>query len=344
MLTLALAISTRALSTPRVLVYTATAGYRHDSIPTAIQVLGEQASSYNVSFVFSEDPNMFTNATLAGFDGVMFVLNSDEVLNLTGQAALQTYFQSGGVYTGVHSGSACLFDDTNYQQAIFGNEALFDYHPQLQSATFVRLNDTHPATVNLPDRWTYDEEVYYFRSDPRSAGAVALVTVDETSYVDNGTTSGNYPTQGTPHPIAWYIESPESAQPLLPSVTKAGRSFYTALGHLNTTWQNETFMEHVMSGLVWALEGASTKAYGVGLVGNEDSSTPPNSSTTSHSTSSTSNSVPTAQGGAGGSATSTAASASSSKGGGLARADGTGGIASAVIGVALVGVGVRVLL
>ena len=103
-------------------------------------------------------------------------------------------------------------------------------------------------------------------------------------------------------------------------------------------------MEHVMSGLVWALEGASTKAYGVGLVGNEDSSTPPNSSTTSHSTSSTSNSVPTAQGGAGGSATSTAASASSSKGGGLARADGTGGIASAVIGVALVGVGVRVLL
>lgn len=39
---------------PRVLVYTATAGYRHDSIPTAIEVLGQHASAHNVDFVFSE--------------------------------------------------------------------------------------------------------------------------------------------------------------------------------------------------------------------------------------------------------------------------------------------------
>lgn len=51
---ISLIMAKQALSTPRVLVYTATAGYRHDSIPTAIQVLGDQASSYNVSFVFSE--------------------------------------------------------------------------------------------------------------------------------------------------------------------------------------------------------------------------------------------------------------------------------------------------
>ena len=30
---------------------------------------------------------------------------------------------------------------------------------------------------------TQQEEVYYFRSDPRSAGAEVLMTVDETSYV-----------------------------------------------------------------------------------------------------------------------------------------------------------------
>ena len=43
-----------AQSTPHVLVYTATAGYRHDSIPTAIEVLGEQGPQWNVSFTFSE--------------------------------------------------------------------------------------------------------------------------------------------------------------------------------------------------------------------------------------------------------------------------------------------------
>ncbi|WWC64586.1 uncharacterized protein I303_107197 [Kwoniella dejecticola CBS 10117] len=252
-------------SAPKVLVYTATAGYRHDSIPTAIQVLGDNAQKYGVEFTFSEDKSLFTNESLSGFDGVMFVSNSDEVLDDSGQAALQQFFQSGGVYTGVHAASACLFNDENYQQAV---GALFDYHPPIQDATFTRVNSTHPATANVPDRWSFQEEVYYFRSNPRDNGAVLLLSVDETSYVNNGTSTGNYPSMGDPHPIAWYIDAPLSAQPLAQGAQKAGRSFYTSLGHLNSTWQDETFIDHVMAGLKWALDGASTKAYGAGLVGN----------------------------------------------------------------------------
>jgi hypothetical protein len=51
-ITMSLPVIAQAM--PRVLVYTATAGFRHESIPTAIQTLGEQASAYNVSFQFSE--------------------------------------------------------------------------------------------------------------------------------------------------------------------------------------------------------------------------------------------------------------------------------------------------
>lgn len=40
--------------TPRVLVYTATRGYRHDSIPTAIEVLGSRAADAGVQFSFTE--------------------------------------------------------------------------------------------------------------------------------------------------------------------------------------------------------------------------------------------------------------------------------------------------
>ena len=39
---------------PSVLVFTKTAGYRHDSIPTAKQVLGDNASQNNINFTFSE--------------------------------------------------------------------------------------------------------------------------------------------------------------------------------------------------------------------------------------------------------------------------------------------------
>lgn len=39
---------------PRILVYTATTGFRHDSIPTAIEVLKQNAKRLNMDFLFTE--------------------------------------------------------------------------------------------------------------------------------------------------------------------------------------------------------------------------------------------------------------------------------------------------
>jgi hypothetical protein len=52
--TILISMAVGVQAVPRVLVYTATAGYRHDSIPTAIQVLREQGPNNNVSFDFTE--------------------------------------------------------------------------------------------------------------------------------------------------------------------------------------------------------------------------------------------------------------------------------------------------
>jgi hypothetical protein len=71
-------LATMAQAAPRVLVYTATDGYRHDSIPTAIEVLGQQGPNYNVSFDFTEDRSRFTQDNLANYDGIMFVSTSEE--------------------------------------------------------------------------------------------------------------------------------------------------------------------------------------------------------------------------------------------------------------------------
>ena len=45
------------------------------------------------------------------------------------------------------------------------------------------------------------------------------------------------------HPIAWYQEF------------DGGRSFYTALGHLDAVHQNLTFNHHLYGGLYWAATG-----------------------------------------------------------------------------------------
>ena len=60
-----------------------TTGYRHDSIPTAIQALQAQSAQQQnttvtgqaqpVSFDFTEDPTRFTDENLGGYDAVMFI-------------------------------------------------------------------------------------------------------------------------------------------------------------------------------------------------------------------------------------------------------------------------------
>jgi len=53
-------------------------GFRHDSIPTAIEAFKQQGPLYNISFSFSEDPALFSDDGLNEFDAIAFVSNSDE--------------------------------------------------------------------------------------------------------------------------------------------------------------------------------------------------------------------------------------------------------------------------
>ncbi|GAB1521745.1 hypothetical protein RhiTH_004842 [Rhizoctonia solani] len=119
----------------------------------------------------------------------------------------------------------------------------------------------------LPDRWTYKEEVYNFRSDPRSIGAKILLSVDPSSYTDTHIRTYD---QGSPHPIAWYQERGAGAA----DGSTAGRGFYTSLGHLESTWTDQIFLMHVLGGIQWALASNTTRAMNPnGQVGAVPSST-----------------------------------------------------------------------
>jgi Trehalose utilisation len=64
--------------TALVLIYSATQGYRHDSIPTAIQSLKNKSPSYNIIFNNTEDPGWFTDGILAQYDAVLFLSTTGE--------------------------------------------------------------------------------------------------------------------------------------------------------------------------------------------------------------------------------------------------------------------------
>lgn len=62
----------------RVLIYSATRDYRHESIPTAIEALTRRGKSINVWFESTEDESWFVYDRLCQYDAIVFLSNSGE--------------------------------------------------------------------------------------------------------------------------------------------------------------------------------------------------------------------------------------------------------------------------
>jgi hypothetical protein len=91
-----------------------------------------------------------------GREAALNANSSDAILETPEQRqALNEYLLKGGGLVGIHAANAALFDLPCFGTAL---GAFFDYHPDLQSATFFPTNATHPAIANVPSRWTFEEE------------------------------------------------------------------------------------------------------------------------------------------------------------------------------------------
>ena len=212
----------------RVLVFSRTTGFRHDSIPdgiAAVRALGDQAG-FGVDA--TEDPSLFEDSRLARYDAVVFLLTTGDILDDSQQAALERYVSRGGGYVGVHSAA-----DTEHGWPWYGDlvGTFFSDHPAIQTAAVVVTDHVHPATRDLPERWTRTDEWYNFRDNPRARVHV-LARVDEATY------SGG--TMGADHPIAWC------------RFFDGGRTFYTAMGHTSESYSDPSFRRHLLGGIRFA--------------------------------------------------------------------------------------------
>jgi type 1 glutamine amidotransferase len=214
-----------------VLVFSKTAGFRHDSIPTGITAIQQLAAANNFTVVTTEDAAQFTTANLARFQAVVWLSTTGDVLNATQQAAFESYIRSGRGYVGVHAAA-----DTEYDWAWYGGlvGAYFASHPAIQNAT-VRVEDqVHPSTAHLPATWPRNDEWYNYRTNPRAQVRV-LATLDESSY------SGG--SMGADHPIAWC------------RAYDGGRSWYTGGGHTQASYGEANFRAHLLGGIRYAAQG-----------------------------------------------------------------------------------------
>ena len=226
----AAAAATDASSGPfRVLLFSRTAAYRHDSIAAALQALTDLATTGGYIAEATEDPTQFSASNLTRFQVVVFLNTTGDVLDDAQQGAFEDWMNAGGSFVGVHS--AC---DTEYDWPFYGAliGAYFKSHPAVQLANVRVEVANHPAMAGVASPWNLRDEWYDFQSNPRP-NVTVLATVDESSY-----TGG---TMGNDHPIVW-------AHP----TAGGGRAFYTGMGHGSESYADPTFRGHLVGALRWA--------------------------------------------------------------------------------------------
>lgn len=215
----------------RVLMITATAGFRHDSISAARQVMASlSVSTGEFTVMVTEDLSTISTSSLSSYDVLVFALTSGELEFSSAQRAAITEFVSGGRgFVGIHSAS-----DTSYGWPDYGRlvGAYFKEHPWTQQGTVIVENQAHPATLGLGERFTLLEEFYTFEENPRGRVQV-LLRLDPVSVGS----AGDYP-------LAW-VQS-----------VGAGRAYYNALGHFSETWTDQRFQRQLIGAIRWAANRA----------------------------------------------------------------------------------------
>ncbi|GAB2850389.1 hypothetical protein GCM10027074_16380 [Streptomyces deserti] len=213
----------------RVLVFSKTAGFRHDSIPDGVAAVKQLGTTGGFTVDATGDAGAFTPSNLRRYDAVVFLSTTGDVLNTAQQTAFEGYIRRGGGYVGIHAAA-----DTEYDWAFYGGlaGAYFQSHPAIQPATVQVEDHAHPATSGLPRAWNRTDEWYNYRSNPRERAHV-LASLDESSYT-GGTMHGD-------HPIAWC------------QTYQGGRAFYTGGGHTKESYAEPAFREHLLGGIRYAI-------------------------------------------------------------------------------------------
>ncbi|KAF9532576.1 class I glutamine amidotransferase-like protein [Crepidotus variabilis] len=261
--------------TAKVLIFTATAGLKHDNmIPAAIDVLKDKGPSIDVEFDSTDDASTFTDDNLKKYDALLFLATTGDVL--PNDESFQRYLNAGGNFIGVHSACDAMRNSKTYANEI---GSLSYNAPEVQNYVVDVLEPKHPSGAQLSSPWAVIGEAYNFASDPRSLGARVVLAARESTFFDTNKST----TQGSPHPIAWYQEKGAGVQ----TGGIAGRSYYTALGHLPETWQKDVlFQRHILGAITWTVQSGTTKAFNTSaLVGNysPSGSAGPYAFTSSHS-------------------------------------------------------------
>lgn len=213
----------------RILIFTKTTEFRHESIPKGVATVTQLLKAENINTIHSEDVRYFCKDSLAKFDAVLFLSTTGDLFNQEQKEAFQSFISGGKGFIGIHAATDTEHNWPWYGQLVGG---YFASHPTVQKAKIEVLDKKHPSTAHLPDIWWHKDEWYDFKDV--QPGLHVLLALDEKSYSDGK--------MGKFHPIAWFQEF------------EGGRMFYTGLGHTDASFDVPEFQKHIVGGVKYVLQ------------------------------------------------------------------------------------------
>ncbi|MEO5583769.1 MAG: ThuA domain-containing protein [Saprospiraceae bacterium] len=224
----------------RVLLFTKTMGFHHESVLDGVQAVKALGDKHFFDVDWQEDPGRISDANLAKFDVIIFLNTTGDILNETQQAAMEKFIRSGKGFVGVHSATDTEYDWDWYTKLVGRS---FKIHPTIQSARLKFTANKFPGLDGFSETNLWTDEWYDFGPE-KTPGLNYILTVDETTYnpkVQWGENKSDG--MGAMHPISWYHEF------------DGGRGFYTALGHMPAVYSDPAFLNHLYAGIFYAAKG-----------------------------------------------------------------------------------------
>jgi type 1 glutamine amidotransferase len=242
----------------RILVVSATSGFRHKSIPTGnftLEKMGLSSGAYEA--VISDDPANFEPEALAGFDTVVLLNTTQDFFMpnnrkksdyseedwawLQGRQDrlmdnLVHYVEQGGGLMGIHAATDSCYNHEAYGKTIGG---YFWGHPWgANSKVTIVVEDPEHAT-NKPvfgDTKDFEliEEIYQFKPEPYSRERLRILLhldPERSAEVKGKKREDN------DYAVAWVQQ------------VGKGRVFYTSLGHNHHIYWNPMLLKHYLAGI-----------------------------------------------------------------------------------------------
>ena len=218
----------------KLLMLTHSAGFIHDYLPTASEVvesLGGDSGLFEVHA--TDDCSLLNREDLERFDAVLFATTGELPISEEQKSDFIEGIKAGKAFIGVHNATDTFYKFADYGKMIGG---YFQAHPWTQEIVAKVEDKTHPSTRHLPESFKVKEEVYTFKDWSREKTHV-LISLDNSSVdLSKGTRPDN------DYAFCWWHTFGEA------------RVFYTGFGHFIELWQEEWFRNHLLNGILWAMK------------------------------------------------------------------------------------------